>query len=145
MFTAAGTVALDKVSVTMVAPSFTTHSFAMNQRLLVLGSEQRDCRSIKSVLECYARASGQVVNFQKSAICVSRKVSRVRTVRLARIVGVQQVGFHERYLGLSCFTGKNKMALFASIGDRVWDWVKGWQYNLFLTGGKEVLLNAVIQ
>ncbi|TXG66700.1 hypothetical protein EZV62_007975 [Acer yangbiense] len=38
-FTVAGTVALDKVSVTMVAPSFTTHSFSMNQRLLVLGSE----------------------------------------------------------------------------------------------------------
>ncbi|KAJ4844040.1 hypothetical protein Tsubulata_024678 [Turnera subulata] len=29
----------DEVSVTMVAPSFTTHSFAMNHRLLVLGNE----------------------------------------------------------------------------------------------------------
>ncbi|KAK0575651.1 hypothetical protein LWI29_004586 [Acer saccharum] len=37
-FTVAGTVMLDKVSVTMVAPSFTTHSFSMNQRLLVLRS-----------------------------------------------------------------------------------------------------------
>ncbi|KAK3231754.1 hypothetical protein Dsin_003635 [Dipteronia sinensis] len=39
MFAVVGTVALDKVSVTMVAPSFTTHSFAMNQRLLVLERE----------------------------------------------------------------------------------------------------------
>ncbi|KAK3231750.1 hypothetical protein Dsin_003631 [Dipteronia sinensis] len=37
---AAGNVTLDKLSVTMVVPSFTTHSFAMNQRLLVLGSEK---------------------------------------------------------------------------------------------------------
>ncbi|KAK2660667.1 hypothetical protein Ddye_007200 [Dipteronia dyeriana] len=37
---AAGNVTLDKLSVTMVAPSFTTHSFSMNQRLLVLGSEK---------------------------------------------------------------------------------------------------------
>ncbi|KAK0575940.1 hypothetical protein LWI29_009382 [Acer saccharum] len=39
-FTVARTVALDKLSVTMVAPSFTTHSFSMNHRLLVLGSEK---------------------------------------------------------------------------------------------------------
>ncbi|KAL5778145.1 hypothetical protein ACOSP7_011071 [Xanthoceras sorbifolium] len=39
-FTVAGTVRKDKLSVTMVLPSFTTHSFSMNQRLLVLGSEK---------------------------------------------------------------------------------------------------------
>ncbi|KAK0577273.1 hypothetical protein LWI29_030513 [Acer saccharum] len=39
-FRVAGSVAIDKVSVTMVAPSFTTHSFSMNQRLVVLGSEK---------------------------------------------------------------------------------------------------------
>ncbi|GAB4845198.1 hypothetical protein Ancab_038607 [Ancistrocladus abbreviatus] len=35
-FTAVGPVKLTKIKVTMVAPSFTTHSFSMNQRLLVL-------------------------------------------------------------------------------------------------------------
>lgn len=39
-FAVPGKVALDKVYVTMVAPSFTTHSFSMNHRLLVLGSEK---------------------------------------------------------------------------------------------------------
>ncbi|KAK4860525.1 hypothetical protein QYF36_025551 [Acer negundo] len=43
MFRVTGTIALDMVSVTMVAPSFTTHSFAMNQRLLVLGNEKVKC------------------------------------------------------------------------------------------------------
>ncbi|KAH7523542.1 hypothetical protein FEM48_Zijuj06G0022800 [Ziziphus jujuba var. spinosa] len=38
-FTVTGTVATKLVSVTMVSPSFTTHSFSMNQRLLVLGAE----------------------------------------------------------------------------------------------------------
>ncbi|XP_030446372.2 aldehyde oxidase GLOX-like [Syzygium oleosum] len=36
-FTVAGNVSTDAVSVTMVAPPFTTHSFSMNQRLLVIG------------------------------------------------------------------------------------------------------------
>ncbi|KAL6213563.1 hypothetical protein ACLB2K_013010 [Fragaria x ananassa] len=39
-FSITGTIALNSVSVTMVSPSFTTHSFAMNHRLVVLASEK---------------------------------------------------------------------------------------------------------
>ncbi|KAF5462092.1 hypothetical protein F2P56_018131 [Juglans regia] len=38
-FSVAGALAQNQVSVTVVSPSFTTHSFSMNQRLLVLGAE----------------------------------------------------------------------------------------------------------
>ncbi|RAL46223.1 hypothetical protein DM860_016656 [Cuscuta australis] len=40
-FTLTGPIEIDSVGVTMVAPSFATHSFSMNQRLLVLGSGYR--------------------------------------------------------------------------------------------------------
>ncbi|KAG7966731.1 hypothetical protein I3843_08G063800 [Carya illinoinensis] len=39
-FSVAGALAQNQVSVTVVSPSFTTHSFSMNQRLLVLGAEK---------------------------------------------------------------------------------------------------------
>ncbi|CAK7346258.1 unnamed protein product [Dovyalis caffra] len=39
-FKVTGKLIADSVSVTMVAPSFTTHSFAMSHRLLVLGNEK---------------------------------------------------------------------------------------------------------
>ncbi|PRQ23612.1 putative galactose oxidase [Rosa chinensis] len=39
-FSITGKIALDSVSVTMVLPSFTTHSFSMNHRLVVLASEK---------------------------------------------------------------------------------------------------------
>jgi hypothetical protein len=39
-FSVTGTLAQNLVSVTMVAPSFTTHSFSMNHRLLVLDAEK---------------------------------------------------------------------------------------------------------
>ncbi|KAM2544210.1 hypothetical protein TB1_015927 [Malus domestica] len=38
-FSLTGNIATNLVSVTMVAPSFNTHSFSMNQRLLVLAAE----------------------------------------------------------------------------------------------------------
>ncbi|KAK2651128.1 hypothetical protein Ddye_018617 [Dipteronia dyeriana] len=106
---------------------------------------EKDCLAIYQVLERYAMASGQVINFQKSAMCVSKGVSRHRASNLARILGVQLVWCHERYLGLPSFAGKNKRELFTNIRDRVWDRVKGWQNKFFPAGGKEVLLKAVIQ
>ncbi|KAK2652504.1 hypothetical protein Ddye_012360 [Dipteronia dyeriana] len=89
--------------------------------------------------------SGQVVNFQKSTLCVSKRVTRGRAENLANILGVRLVECHERYLGPPSFVGKNKKNLFASIAQRVWDKVKGWQNKIFLTDGKEVLLKAVVQ
>ncbi|KAK0592975.1 hypothetical protein LWI29_028449 [Acer saccharum] len=40
---------------------------------------------------------------------------------------------------------ENKRQLFASIRDRIWGKIKGWQSKLFSAGGKEVLLKAVVQ
>ncbi|MFS7972286.1 putative galactose oxidase [Helianthus anomalus] len=48
-FTVSGPVNLNLVSVTMISPSFNTHSFSMNQRLLVLDSSN----STKSVGQSY--------------------------------------------------------------------------------------------
>ncbi|KAL5580322.1 hypothetical protein UlMin_012764 [Ulmus minor] len=58
---------------------------------------------------------------------------------------VPRVGCHEKYLGLSCFSGKNKRRLFASIKDRVWNKLSGWKSKFLSTGGREVLTKTIIQ
>ncbi|GFP95183.1 galactose oxidase [Phtheirospermum japonicum] len=55
-FTVKGTVNKNLLMVTMVAPAFTTHSFSMNQRLLVLGSGNE----IGASLRARGRSSYQV-------------------------------------------------------------------------------------
>ncbi|KAK2652480.1 hypothetical protein Ddye_012336 [Dipteronia dyeriana] len=95
--------------------------------------------SLQTILNCYAEASGQVVNFQKSTLCVSKRVTRGRAENLANILGVRLVECHERYLGPPSFVGKNKKNLFASIAQRVWDKVKGWQNKIFLTDDSSIL------
>ncbi|KAK3229242.1 hypothetical protein Dsin_001123 [Dipteronia sinensis] len=102
-----------------------SHLFFTDDSLLFTRASERDCRTIKRILDDYASASGQVVNFQKLAMCVSKRVNRQRATGLARLLGVQLVRCHERYLGLPSFAGKNKKVLFANIRDRVWDRFKG--------------------
>ncbi|KAK3211638.1 hypothetical protein Dsin_016344 [Dipteronia sinensis] len=81
--------------------------------------------ALKSLLKVYAMASGQVINFNKSAICISPSFSVSNSERLSSVVGIKLVECQENYMGLPCFTGRNKRKLFATIVDRVWDKIKG--------------------
>ncbi|KAK3223102.1 hypothetical protein Dsin_010127 [Dipteronia sinensis] len=78
-------------------------------------------------------------------MCVSKAIRRSERRWLADIVGIRLVDFHERYLGLPCFTGRKKKHLFANIRDRVWNKIKGWNSKLFSAGGKDALIKAVLQ
>ncbi|KAK2635478.1 hypothetical protein Ddye_030270 [Dipteronia dyeriana] len=111
-----------------------THLFCMDDSMVFTKAAERDVRTIKMILGCYVGASGQMVNFQKLAMCVSKRVPRRRTKFWASILRVRLVECHERYLGLPSLPGKNKRELSSSIKNRVWDKVKGWQSKLFSSG-----------
>ena len=124
---------------------FISHLFFTNDSLLFAKANNRNCKTVRRILVDYEIASGQVVNFNKSAICTSKSVSRVIGDRLANIVGVKLVKCRERYLGLPSFARRNKRQLFDGLKDRIWSKVLGWNNKLFSAGGKEVLLKAMVQ
>ncbi|KAK2658982.1 hypothetical protein Ddye_005515 [Dipteronia dyeriana] len=110
--------------------------FFTDGSLLFSRVADRDFQAIRRVLDSYTLASGQMVNFHKSSVCVSIKVSRERADNLARILAIRLIPCHKRYLGLPSLVGKNRRTLFASIKDRVWDQLNGWQSKLFSIGVK---------
>ncbi|KAK3188605.1 hypothetical protein Dsin_028166 [Dipteronia sinensis] len=103
------------------------------------------CREVRELLDSYTQLSGQLINYEKSAVCVSPSFSSVKGYGFAAIVGMKLVECHEKYLGLPCFTGRSKRKLFTDIVDRVWNKIKGWSEKLLSVGGKEILIKAVIQ
>ncbi|KAK2659344.1 hypothetical protein Ddye_005877 [Dipteronia dyeriana] len=66
-----------------------THLFFTDDNMIFTRASKKDCRAIKSMLDIYSTASRQVINFQKSAICLSKGVSRHRAISHANILGVQ--------------------------------------------------------
>ncbi|KAL5767957.1 hypothetical protein ACOSP7_014537 [Xanthoceras sorbifolium] len=100
---------------------------------------------MKQILQVYGEASGQIINFSKSAVCFSGGVQVPNQLLMANILGVPLVGCHERYLGMLSFAGRNKQVLFQALVDRVWSKIKGWKNKLLAVGGKEILIKAVIQ
>ena len=60
-----------------------THLLFADDSMIFTKAFERDCNTIKRVLSLYASTLGQVVNYQKSALCVSKGVSRRRAEGLA--------------------------------------------------------------
>ncbi|KAK3221617.1 hypothetical protein Dsin_008642 [Dipteronia sinensis] len=101
-----------------------SHFFFADNNLFFSRASVSDCTRIQKILEDYSRASGQIINCNKSIICVSKSMPRSIGSNLASIIGVNLVECDERYLGLLNFSGRNKKQLFAYIKDRVWDKIK---------------------
>ncbi|KAK2652721.1 hypothetical protein Ddye_012577 [Dipteronia dyeriana] len=60
-----------------------SHLFFVDDSLLFTRASTSDCAAIKEILSIYVRASGQLVNFDKSSMCVSPYVVRQESERLA--------------------------------------------------------------
>ncbi|KAL5577135.1 hypothetical protein UlMin_018834 [Ulmus minor] len=101
------------------------HLLFADDSLLFLEANSSNCAALKEVLNIYEAASGQAVNLSKSAVCFGPKLVEEEAASMVAILGVSRVRCHEKYLGLPCFTGKNKQGLFSSIGDRVWNKLSG--------------------
>lgn len=121
-----------------------THLFFMDGSLLFSRVTVDKCVNIKSILKKYANASGQSIDFQKSAVCFSKQIAANRA-DLAKILEMNVVEKHTKYLGLLCVTSRRKIALFDNIKERVWNKLQSWSNRFFSGGGREVLLKAVIQ
>ncbi|KAK3211146.1 hypothetical protein Dsin_015852 [Dipteronia sinensis] len=102
-----------------------THLFFADDNLIFTKADEKNCVAIREILAVYGRASGQVINFNKSAMCISPSFSVLDGRTLASRVGIKLVECHEKYLGLPCFTGISKWKIFANIVDRVWGKIKG--------------------
>ena len=70
---------------------------------------------IKNCLDAYERASGQVVNFQKSSISFSSNMPVHLKDELCNFLSVRVTEDHGNYLGLPSLIGKNKKQFFLSL------------------------------
>ncbi|KAL5567922.1 hypothetical protein UlMin_024497 [Ulmus minor] len=122
-----------------------SHLFFADDSLLFFEAKSSACSALKEALDYYETASGQAVNLSKSAVCFGPNLPEVDAVDLTACLGVPRVRCHEKYLGLPCYTGKNKQGIFSSIKDRVWNKLSGWKSKLLSAGGREVLAKSIIQ
>ncbi|KAK2657148.1 hypothetical protein Ddye_010200 [Dipteronia dyeriana] len=113
-----------------------SHLFFTDDSMLFAQATVTNCVSIKHILDVYALALGQIINFDKPAMCVSPSIPSQECDQLAAIIGVGVVDCHEIYLGLPCFTRRKKKEIFVVITGRIWDKIRGWRDKFLSVGEK---------
>lgn len=65
-----------------------------------------DCKNLKEIFDCYAQASGQIFNFEKSSMLFSVKTPKGHIIAIIGLFNLKVVSSHEKYLGLSSMIGR---------------------------------------
>lgn len=107
------------------------HLLFTNGSIIFCNADEARCLAVKGVLEAYENVSGQLINFQKSAISYIPNLAEDRQGALSTSLGLSNDLSHESYLGLPFFIGRNKRRLFDNIKERVWKSYKCGGANCF--------------
>ncbi|KAK2663279.1 hypothetical protein Ddye_001853 [Dipteronia dyeriana] len=77
-----------------------THLFCDDDSLSFTRTNSEECLNIRRLLEVYSPESGQLINFNKSAVCFSSQISSKVKNGFTDVLGMKVVESHEMYLGL---------------------------------------------
>lgn len=98
---------------------------------------------MRSVLEAYAAASGQSINFEKSSLFFDHRCpTRIRR-HMAKLMHIQGNDGFGKYLGLAADFGASKKQIFESVRRNISARLQGWAEQFLSTAGKEVLIKTV--
>ncbi|XP_062020928.1 uncharacterized protein LOC133737377 [Rosa rugosa] len=95
-----------------------SHLLFADDSMKYFNATSQDCSIIRDLLNIYEKAWGQQVNLHKSNVVFSGSMQPHLCVNLARILGVQVVDKHEKYLGIRTLVGRSKSDTFAYIKDK---------------------------
>uniref|UniRef100_A0A803QG02 Reverse transcriptase domain-containing protein n=1 Tax=Cannabis sativa TaxID=3483 RepID=A0A803QG02_CANSA len=132
------------LSISRGAPSV-SHLLFADDSLLFCHANESSCQAISRVLDVYHRASGQLLNTDKTVMSFSPNADAALKNRFHTVLGMPICDLHEKYLGLPSYAGRDKSELFSNIKDRIWKLMNSWHAKLFSIGGREVLLKVVVQ
>ncbi|KAL9666184.1 hypothetical protein QQ045_000508 [Rhodiola kirilowii] len=86
-----------------------------------------------------------MINYNKSELVLSANATEQLKQSFHQQLGVSIVSQHNKYLGLLLVL-KSKLSLnFSGILDKLWGKTHGWKSKNLSAGGKEVLINSVIE
>ncbi|XP_057809080.1 uncharacterized protein LOC131023552 [Salvia miltiorrhiza] len=125
--------------------SLLRHFENQDDSLIFLKANEQTADHLGNVFKIYEKASGQIINYEKSAISFSPNATEDVIEKVTASLGIIETAGHAVYLGLPTFIPRQKKLHFDYLRDRVAKKFRSWDHKLFSAGGKETLIKSVIQ
>ncbi|KAL0440361.1 UNVERIFIED_CONTAM: hypothetical protein Slati_2519100 [Sesamum latifolium] len=121
-----------------------SHLLFADNTLLFCDANQATLQSVCGLLTKFEEGSGVQVNYQKSAVVLSKNVRHHTQEELAAFIGVVRITKNEKYLGLPSIIGRSKREVFAGLKEKVWRRLQVWTSKRLSQAGRGVLIQSVI-
>jgi hypothetical protein len=108
-----------------------SHLLFVDDSFLFCNATISETQSLKEVLSYYESASGQGINYGKSAIAFSANTDPGVITNISTLLGVSNTIGSGKYLGLPSMVGRSKKAIFSYLKDHIWKNVKRGVLDLF--------------
>lgn len=135
---------ISPVHICRQAPGISHLLFADDTLLFFKANNQR-AEVVKQVLEDYAQSTGQLINPAKCSVMFGPSSSAQICDSIRDILQIAQNNFDDKYLGFPTPEGRMRKGKFQSLQQRIWKRLIQWGESLLSSGGKEVLIKAVVQ
>lgn len=121
-----------------------SHLFYADDMLIFTNGRLNSLQRLKQLMGRYEAASGQQINLQKSALYVSKRITRARITRIQRLTGCQAKQLPFKYLGAPIYNGRCRIQFFDETVEKFSSKIEGWHGRFLSFGGKITLLKAVL-
>ncbi|CAL8995128.1 unnamed protein product [Prunus brigantina] len=121
-----------------------SHLFFADDLVLFAEASCKQARVMKSCLDLFCQASGQLVNFDKSAIFCSPNTSMELAREISGICGSPLTDNLGRYLGMPLLHSRVTKGTFMGIVDKVHKRLASWKSKLLSFAGRTTLIQAVM-
>lgn len=135
---------LEGVKVCRDAPVVTNLWFA-DDSLILMKTNERNVACLKSLLDRYCSASGQIASVDKSSIFFSPSTELNMKAAVYTKLNIMTEALNDKYLGLPATLGLDKSDSFQYLIDCLIQRLMGWKEKCLSLGCKEILLKYVAQ
>ncbi|XP_074374021.1 uncharacterized protein LOC141714399 [Apium graveolens] len=122
-----------------------SHLLFADDCYLFFKATKTEAQIMKRILNRYAEMSGQLINFNKSAITFSTNTKSEQRSEVSTQLGVQEKDEPDKYLGMPMRIGSNRSVVFGFLADRVQQKLQAWTAQNISKAGKVTLLKTSAQ
>ncbi|KAK1300345.1 hypothetical protein QJS10_CPB13g01076 [Acorus calamus] len=120
-----------------------SHVQYADDTIILCEAEEDSIRGVQLICRVFELLSGLRINFHKSAM-LGIHVDRADLIYFAQIFQCSVMEFPVRHLGLPLHLGNFLKAEWSPLIEKFTQWLEGWKGKLLSSGGRLVLLQAVL-